>query len=105
MLSDRFDCDGNTRRATSITEIVPGMILRPIQSDGSVSPFSDVVVTKTYIDHGETRFDVARPYAFSHFGGELHGVEKVAYLSISSLIRYHIVLKASGKPYMMDLGG
>lgn len=97
-----FDCDGNTRVA-AITEILPGMILRPIQSDGSVAPFTDVVVTKTYIDHGETRFDVVRPYAFSHIGGELHSVEKVNYLSAHSLTRYQLVLEASGKAYMMDL--
>ena len=94
--------DGNLRNV-SIDEIVPGMLLRSVNSDGSSAPFSDVVVTKVYIEHGEKRFDADRPYAFNHFGGALHGSENVKYLGINSLKFYKLIMLASGKPYMMNI--
>lgn len=94
----KFTCDGNLRVAT-MEDIKPGVLLRRVNSDGSTPPFSDVVVMKTYIDHGEPRFDVGRPFAFSHYGGELHGVEKITYLGEKSLTNYHLILLASGEPY------
>jgi hypothetical protein len=101
-----FKCDGNVCKV-SIEELKVGMVLRPIQSDGSVAPFTDVVIT--YVARHEddpalTSFDVVRPYAFAHLGGELHSVETVRFLRKSSLDRYRLVTLASGKPYMMHLG-
>lgn len=97
-----FTTDGHMRKVL-ITELEPGMILRYVYEDGSSAPFTDVVVTRIYEDHGETRFDVARPYAFAHVGGFLMNTETVKYLGTSALSRYHLVLKSSGKPYTMAI--
>ena len=96
--------DGKLRKVESVSELKPGMVLRPLDTNGYVSPFSDVVVTKVYKHADSMWFDVVRPYAFAHYGGELHSVEKVGMLSARSLGRYHLVLLASGKPYTCIVG-
>lgn len=96
----QFEADGHTRLATA-ADIQPGVILRRVNADGSVPVFSDMVVLRRYTERGEDRFDLGRPYAFAHYGGELHGVERINNLGVDSLARsqYHVVLLASGKVY------
>ena len=100
-----YETDGNTR-AVTVDDIAPGVILRPVDSNGYTAPFSDVVVTSVYTDaiYNDMRFDVVRPYAFAHYNGELHSVEKIGYLSAYSLSRFRLVMLASGKPYTCIIG-
>lgn len=97
--------DGKLREV-SLDELQPGMVLRLVGSNGEVAPFSDYVVTYVFSSkshHVESTFNVIRPYAYEHLGGELHSVERMDGLSERSLGLFRLVLLDSGKPYMMTL--
>lgn len=95
--------DGHTRLA-SIREIEPGMVLRDVQSDGSIPPFSDMVVTKVYTTLGTPMFDASRPYAVGAANGELMSVERLTGLTDHQLGHFQLVLTASGKPCKLTAG-
>jgi hypothetical protein len=90
--------DGHTRKAT-IEDIKPGVILRHVQSDGSVPPFSDSVVIAK--GHDDTHWSVVRPYAYATTSSYKQECER-HWLMAEHVGQYHIVLNSKGEPYMMD---
>ncbi len=103
MSTTKLETDGRTRPATK-DDIQEGVILRSVDSNGYSYPFSDMVVTGIYKeDDGSITFDAARPFAFAHFGGEVHSVERIGCISTVET-RYHVVLMASGKPATHKVG-
>ena len=93
----RYDGDGHTREVRD-GDLVAGNIIRFVNEDGSVPPFSDVIILRVEKDD----VHVARPYAFCSQGSLLQGAEHFAIpKSYLRSPRYQIVLLASGKPYAM----
>ncbi len=98
-----FQGDGHIRDI-EIKDVAVGMVLRGLNQDGSVAPFSDVVVTKVYTSSsGDKVFDMVRPFAFSHLGSELHSVERLGHCGARTLERYKLVMNSRGNPYLMDI--
>lgn len=96
--------DGGLRKITALNEIRVGMVLRDINPDGTIPPFSDMVVYKiTYSRNAWdswTHFHLARPYAHSHGGQAMVRVEQFD----SHTLEYkRLVLNAQGEPYLMKL--
>ena len=94
--------DGHTRKAT-IKDIKPGVILRDVQSDGSVAPFSDMLITAVETNKaGEVSYAVTRPYVFARAGGYASKFDAERfYIADARIERFHIVLNSKGEPYMM----
>lgn len=91
----QYNCDGHIRRVIE-SDIVPGTVIRDIHPDGSISPFSDSVITRVEND----QVYLIRPMAWSN--GKIHA-EEFGILK-SKLLEYtcfHTVLLASGNRYTM----
>ena len=96
--------DGTMKKIESFAELVPGCVIRRVNDDGSVAPFSDTIV----LGHANAfgHFKLARPYGYATLTeticqGHLLGAE--TYVADFSVLKDHymMVLYSTGKPVIM----
>ena len=96
--------DGTMKKIETIEELVPGCVIRRVNEDGSVAPFSDSIV----LGHANTygHFKLARPYGYATLTETIcqsHVLGAETYVAEFSALQeyYMIVLYSTGKPVVM----
>jgi hypothetical protein len=99
--------DGHTRPLTKDDQLEIGMVFRMVNSDGSISPFSDtVVISVNKFSDGSAQVKLARPYGFATskirnlFFSEVETFETT---DDKLMKNYQAVLTASGKFYIQRI--
>lgn len=96
--------DGTMKNIEYWEELVPGCVIRRINDDGTVAPFSDSIV----LGHTDTYgyFKLIRPYGYATLTeticqGHLLGAE--TYTAKFDVLKEHymLVLYSTGKPVIM----
>jgi len=92
--------DGATRLPHH-SDILPGVVLRMVNSDGSVPPFSDCLVTRLF--PSDQKVALMRPHVriengLSNLHAEEFTVDLFKIISVTSPFR--IVLNSKGEPMM-----
>lgn len=99
-MSKRYLSDGHLRPVME-SDLVPGTVIRFVNSDGTSPPFDDSIV----VDVDGDLVKLVRPYVFAHLRSYLAGQETFSVSQVSLLNgSYRTVLLASGDPYNMILG-
>lgn len=88
--------DGHLIPIGAAKDLALGSVVRMLNSDGSVAPFSDAIVTEIEADC----IRLYRPYARLVKETPQKGAEEYA-ITHRQLGNYRLVTLASGKPYIM----
>ena len=99
--------DGTLKRIDSPEELQPGTVIRRVNEDGSIAPFSDTLVLGKgrLSEEKNPSYKLSRPYGYATLTeticqGSLVGYEKYeAYYSVL-YEHYMIVLDSTGKPFI-----
>ena len=101
--------DGMMKKIESFEELVPGSIIRRVNEDGTIAPFSDTLVLGkgSRCEEKNPSFKLARPYGYATLTeticqGCLVGYEKYEAYYLSLKESYMLVLMSTGKPYIME---
>ena len=103
-MSNNNDFPGS-RKIESVSELVPGVVIRHYFDDGSSEPFSDAIVLK--VEKGCITF--VRPYVYASGTNTMcptpmMWAETVKEVPFSSLvIRYRLVVSPRGNVSVMDV--
>lgn len=90
--------DGSTRTITEVDELLPGMVVRRFNDDGTLQPFSDEVIVRII---NVLNIRLARPYLYASESGSPLMWAEVYDVSFHSLSQhYQLVLDSRGKPFI-----
>lgn len=86
-----------------------GMVVRMVNADGTMEPFSDCVILKVVHAPGaQTIYTVGRPYAFATgtrttSPAPLTGVETFEVNDVKMARSFVLPLNSRGEPYIMEI--
>lgn len=100
--------DGTLKRIESPEELQPGTVIRWVNEDGTIAPFSDTVVLGKCQDasgNSSSFIKLARPFLYATLTeticqGCLTGVERYDAFFSQLQKHYMIVLDSTGKPFI-----
>ena len=99
--------DGMMKKIESFEELVPGSIIRRVNEDGTIAPFSDTLVLGKgrLSEEKNPSYKLSRPYGYATLTeticqGCLVGYEKYEAYYSSLHDSYMIVLDSTGKPFI-----
>lgn len=102
--------DGMTKKIESFEELIPGSIIRAVNSDGTIAPFSDTLVLGKgrLSEEKNPSFKLARPYGYATMTETCCPTPMVwaeTYEAYFSVLKetHMLVLKSTGKPYIMEM--
>lgn len=90
-LLDMSKQDGHVVKVTEPKALEHGTVLRMVNSDGSVAPFSDYIVIN--VKYGQIH--MVRPYAMQKYELFVASFDRV-------MSHFRLVTLASGKPYIVS---